>query len=181
MSASTSFTVPCGCQVSVLKTNVGVGPGTDIDNRVAIPQDEFVAIWDTGATASAISQRVVDALGLTLERFTQVWTAGGMLQKVPVYYVDIRLPNRVIFRSVRVTRAILDTCDLLIGMDIIGAGDFAVTNLDGKTTFSYRHPSAEQIDFTGRLPKRRPRVPSVDRNDPCPCKSGKKHKNCCGK
>ena len=36
---------------------------------------------------------------------------------------------------------------LLIGMDIIGLGDFAVTNADGKTTFSFRVPSVEEIDF----------------------------------
>ena len=36
---------------------------------------------------------------------------------------------------------------LLIGMDIIGLGDFAVTNANGKTTFSFRVPSVREIDF----------------------------------
>ena len=37
--------------------------------------------------------------------------------------------------------------DILIGMDIIGVGDFAVTNRDGKTKFSFRLPSRADIDF----------------------------------
>ena len=37
--------------------------------------------------------------------------------------------------------------EVLIGMDIIGAGDFAVTNSNGKTVMSYRYPSIERIDF----------------------------------
>ena len=37
--------------------------------------------------------------------------------------------------------------DVVIGMDIITRGDFAVTNLDGKTTFSFRIPSLADIDF----------------------------------
>ena len=32
-------------------------------------------------------------------------------------------------------------------MDIIGVGDFAVTNRDGKTKFSFRLPSRADIDF----------------------------------
>ncbi|MBI2623199.1 MAG: hypothetical protein HYW65_01315 [Candidatus Liptonbacteria bacterium] len=36
---------------------------------------------------------------------------------------------------------------LLIGMDIISMGDFAVTHADGKTTLSFRVPSMTEIDF----------------------------------
>ena len=35
-------------------------------------------------------------------------------------------------------------------MDIITQGDFAVTNHGGRTTFSFRCPSLQQIDFTGK-------------------------------
>jgi len=72
--------------------------------------------------------------------------------------------------------------DVLIGMDIIGLGDFAVTNKDGKTVFSYRMPSMECIDFVKQ--KRSGSItpsPPVGRNAPCPCGSGKKYKKCCGK
>lgn len=32
-------------------------------------------------------------------------------------------------------------------MDVIGLGDFAVSNYRGKTTFTFRVPSLEEIDF----------------------------------
>jgi uncharacterized protein YecA (UPF0149 family) len=63
-------------------------------------------------------------------------------------------------------------------MDIIGMGDFAVTNKDRKTTFSYRWPSGERIDFV----KHAPTVVTTGvpgRNSLCPCGSGKKFKRCC--
>ena len=37
--------------------------------------------------------------------------------------------------------------DVLIGMDIINEGDFAVSNEYGATTFSFRIPSVENFDF----------------------------------
>jgi len=37
--------------------------------------------------------------------------------------------------------------DVLIGMDVITQGDFAITNKDGMTTFSFRTPSLITIDF----------------------------------
>lgn len=47
-----------------------------------------------------------------------------------------------------VTGGLLNTdTDFLIGMDIITLGDFAVTNVNGKTVFSFRYPSCEKIDY----------------------------------
>ena len=37
--------------------------------------------------------------------------------------------------------------DILVGMDIIGTGDFAVTHHEGKTTWTFRFPSCDEIDF----------------------------------
>ena len=62
---------------------------------------------------------------------------------------------------------------LLVGMDIIGMGDFAVSNFKGETAFTFRLPSIERMDF---VPK--DRSPKVGRNDPCPCGSGRKYKKC---
>jgi len=66
-------------------------------------------------------------------------------------------------------------------MDIISQGDFAVTNVEGKTIHSFRYPLVERIDFVEQSRKQRTvKVPpKVGRNDPCPCGSGKKYKNCC--
>ena len=37
--------------------------------------------------------------------------------------------------------------DVLIGMDIISKGDFAVTHPEGKTQFMFRVPTQADIDF----------------------------------
>ena len=41
--------------------------------------------------------------------------------------------------------------DVLIGMDIINRGDFAVSNRNGKTMFSFRIPSMSDFDFQSEL------------------------------
>jgi hypothetical protein len=101
--------------------------------------------------------------------------------RAETYLVNIYVPNKVAFTSVRVTKGTLPAHDVLIGMDVIGRGDFAVTNYQGKTVFTYRTPSDGMLDFTGQAPRRPPlpKALSVGRNDPCPCGSGKKFKKCC--
>ena len=71
-------------------------------------------------------------------------------------------------------------------MDIINQGDFAVSNKDGKTAFSFRLPSIECIDFVKQLQSTSTssisqNIPKVGRNEPCPCGSGKKYKYCHGR
>ena len=42
-------------------------------------------------------------------------------------------------------------------------------------------PFWENLDRYTHKPKREAGAPTVGRNDPCPCGSGKKYKKCCGK
>ena len=116
---------------------------------------DYIAIWDTGATHSAITRKVVDDLNLQPTGVRETRHAGGKSSN-NTYLVNIALPNRVIVPHVRVTEVQLIPDDnvsdnkqpqLLIGMDIISLGDFAVTNANGKTTFSFRVPSVQEIDF----------------------------------
>lgn len=141
---------------------------------------EFNAIWDTGATVSLITQMVVDQCGLKPTGIAEVHTASGS-HRAETYLASILLPNKVVVPQVTVTKGVLVSGDVLIGMDIIGRGDFAVTNKEGNTVFSFRMPSIECIDFV-KHPQYRTAVSSskVSRNAPCPCGSGKKYKKCCG-
>lgn len=116
---------------------------------------KYVAIWDTGATHSAITKRVVGDLGLQPTGVRETRHAGGKSAN-NTYLVNIILPNKVMIPHVRVTEVQLIPDDnvvddkqpqLLIGMDIISLGDFAVTNAGGKTTFSFRIPSVQEIGF----------------------------------
>lgn len=154
---------------------------TPLDQR---PQPkEYRAIWDTGATNSVITKKVVTELSLQPISITRVQHGGGESDR-PVYLVNILLPNNVGFSEMRVTEGdIHGDYEVLIGMDIIGSGDFAVTNKDNKTMFSFRYPSIEHIDFVKQRPADKPAsMPKlVFNNDPCPCGSGVKYRNCCKK
>ncbi|OQW95599.1 MAG: hypothetical protein BWK77_07195 [Verrucomicrobia bacterium A1] len=143
---------------------------------------EYSAIWDTGATNSVITQQVVDELGLAPTGIAMVRTAADDAPRpVEAFLVNMMLPNSVGVSGLRVSKGALATqTQVLIGMDIIGQGDFAVTNLAGKTTFTFRMPSIERIDFTAgtaSAPLPNPKA-RAGRNDPCPCGSGRKYKRC---
>ena len=119
------------------------------------PIKTYICIWDTGATNSVITKKVVDDLGLKPIGLTEVNHAGGKsIQNV--YFVNVILPDNVVVSQVRVTEGKLIAPDnipeqkrpqVLIGMDIISMGDFAVTNANGKTVLSFRTPPVGEIDF----------------------------------
>ena len=62
--------------------------------------------------------------------------------------IDMHLPPSMRFPDLEATLGELAPgADVLIGMDVIGCGDFAVTNFKGSTIFSIRTPSLMTIDF----------------------------------
>ena len=83
---------------------------------------------------------------------TKVYGVAGLMV-ADVFLVNILLPNKVGVSELPVTLGKLFGADVLIGMDIIGQGDFAVTHPNGNTKFSFRMPSQADIDFVkeGRL------------------------------
>ena len=113
---------------------------------------EYVAIWDTGATKSVISTKVAKAMGLVPTGRTGQKTANGEREAF-LYTVNIRLPNGVAFVAIEVIDGIMEA-DVLIGMDIIGSGDFAVTHKYGQTVMSYQAPSDMNINFVHDLDQR---------------------------
>ena len=74
---------------------------------------------------------------------------------VNTYLIDVYLPNLVVARGVQVNEAesLPGPDNVLIGMDILNLGDFAVSNYRGKTTFTFRTPSLKEIDFSPPTPK----------------------------
>ena len=78
---------------------------------------------------------------------TEVHHANGK-DTVDVYLASIYLPNRIAIPIIRVNEAKLIGADILIGMDIIRQGDFAISNFNGITQFSFRMPSLMHIDLT---------------------------------
>ncbi|MDR1160157.1 MAG: SEC-C domain-containing protein [Syntrophomonadaceae bacterium] len=145
------------------------------------PIYEYQAIWDTGATSTVITPKVVKDLGLRVVSVIKAHTPSGEMD-CDQFYVNLFLPNHVEIKRVRVTQAVPHNCDVLVGMDIIGMGDFAVSNYNGKTMFSFRIPSLGSIDFVKNTYKTPLRVlQKQERNALCACGSGKKFKHCCGR
>jgi hypothetical protein len=176
-----AFTTSYNGRSNVLASKVGIIEALDPTRPPANAPKEFLAVWDTGATNSVITENVIIQCQLKPTGITVVDTAQGS-HRTETYLVGIVLPNLVGFPSVRVSKGTLTSAyDVLIGMDIIGSGDFAVTNKDGKTVFSFRLPSTELIDFVKHPQYRTPASSvKVGRNARCSCGSGKKYKNCHG-
>lgn len=120
------------------------------DNQSDQPEPEehrFHGIWDTGATGTLISETVVERCGLKQTGLAIIRTANGNEDRVPTYVINLRLPNHVVVVGVPVALGSFGNADVLIGMDVITQGDFAVSNWDGRTSFSFRVPSRGEIDF----------------------------------
>ena len=167
----------------VLETDIFISVAFDPTATKDFPKStKFKAIWDTGATNSVISQNVIDQCGLVGTGMTKVDGVGG-IHNSETYFVNFYLPSNVGVPLLKVTKGELKGFDALIGMDIIGLGDFAVTNKDSKTVFSFRYPSIECIDFVEQVnhPNTLQQKPKQPKNQPCSCGSGQKYRYCCGK
>lgn len=103
---------------------------------------EIDAIWDTGAAKSVITKRVVEACGLKPIKSGYIQGVHG-IQKTESYVINIYLPDKVTFFNLTVVRGSPPNgwWDVLIGMDIISAGNFSVKNVDSKTEWSFSIPS----------------------------------------
>jgi len=174
-----SFTTKYSGHVNQLVNEVGVAIAFDDNNDRPASANMYKGHWDTGATNTLISDRVATECILKPLGFTQVQTPSGSHES-PTFFVSVWLPNRVVIQHVKVTQGILPgNVDLLIGMNIIGVGDFAVNNKDGFTSFSFRIPSMERVDYTLHQQTLR-MAPVFGRNELCPCGSGKKFMRCHG-
>lgn len=150
-----AFTFKADGLVRHLKTSCGISEAYDpkLNNGKSPVIKRYEAIWDTGATNTVISAKVAADLGLKPTGLITSYHAGGVDQ-VPTYLINVYLPNSVNITGVKVNEGILpgDT-EILIGMDIIALGDFAFTNVNGKSTFSFRIPSIKEIDYVKEAEK----------------------------
>ena len=137
------------------------------------------ALWDTGASRSVLTSDLVRKLGLVPSGLTEVHHGGGS-SKSNTYIVNFYLPNGVGMIGIVATEFEASHADFgaLIGMDVIGVGDFAVTNVGGQTWMSFRTPSYASIDYV--VEADRHTFGNMGRNEPCFCGSGQKFKKCHG-
>ena len=108
----------------MVRTDVGIASVVSTKPGQKVVCD---AIWDTGANASAISLSMARKLGLQPVESAFFSTANGRCE-MPIYMVDMTLPNGWKIPDVMVSGLNLGVCDALVGMDIITRGDFHLTN-----------------------------------------------------
>lgn len=111
--------------------------------RVKIPR----ALWDTGASCSLVSSRVAKLLELESIGKTGVSGYNKGIDVKDTFLVHIGVPTGDIITNIQAMECDSDEYDAIIGMDVIGNGDFSITNYEGKTVFSFRIPSEEHIVF----------------------------------
>ena len=109
------------------------------------------ALWDTGASISAITPEIRDKLKATTIDKKPI--AGvHSTQIVDLVYITLELPNSVIKKNIKVAVCnITSNVGMILGMDIISLGDFAISNGSDQTLFSFAFPPfQDKIDFSKR-------------------------------
>lgn len=160
-------------------------------NSLDTPSKSFKTrgIWDTGASHSVITQEALDALQLKQVGKRKVSTGTISNVEKPTFLVNVYLKQDVVINGVEITVGTIAAehgINMLIGMDIINLGDFAITNFEGKTCLSFRLPSQHKVDYGRKL---RAEMAVVQQHieakkgmdNKCICGSGKKFKSCHGK
>jgi hypothetical protein len=146
-----AFTIESECLLSSIITQASIRQSAHlckINKLKCQYANDIRALWDTGATGSCISHSIARYLDLKPVDMTMVRGVTGITES-PIYVIDILLPSHVVIENLRVTE-FLDNgfFEIIIGMDIITLGDFAVSNAVGKTMVSFRiPPSNTPIDF----------------------------------
>ena len=127
-------------------------------------KDSCAAIWDTGATNSAITELEAKKLNLVPTGIKNVSGLGGTIPK-NTYLIDILLkPANILIRDLSVTEldnpvnelgVKTEQFGILIGMDIIARGDFCITHTGNKTMMSFRIPSIVETDYVAEWNRRK--------------------------
>ena len=96
------------------------------------------AIWDTGSTVTAFSQKIADGFHASPTCSGSSVSASDTV-KSDIYVATIELPGGIIFHDVEVWGMPLSsfTADIIIGMDIISQGRLVVETQNGIPTFSF--------------------------------------------
>ncbi len=176
-----AFTLKADKPLRKIKFDVGVTRPVPGDKGVAQSRlPRYAALLDTAAERTRVSRKVIEAAGLEPD---------GANGRAAYYRADVYLPNMIRFAGAPVAVMPPDLeseADCLIGMDILSCADCTLSHKGRKMMFSFRVPPLGAPDFVEehrRLHKGAKKMvtTSATRNQPCPCGSGKRFKNCCGK
>jgi len=144
------LTIDFGSRALEIATDAKVSMAYDANRMPNIPHPPQIpckAVWDTGAMSSVITPALAQKLGLFSLGLVKMHHANGD-SMVNTYMINLLLPNKMEVSTLYVMEGDMTDTDILIGMDIITMCDFAITNKDGKTVFSFDIPSTRITDYT---------------------------------
>lgn len=157
-----------------------------LSNRITGQSLNIIGIWDTGCSKTTFNEEDLKSIDASYTGPAQSQTASELIP-VSVYMANLKLSPDLVTSLQVIGNPKFQKGYALIGMDLIAAGDFSITNHGNETVMSFRFPSLHHIDYgkkpdyvSSLHPKPEPSRSEikVGRNDPCPCGSGKKYKNC---
>ena len=146
-----AFTIKYSSRTNVLFSDVGISFSYNPrENGASKPPIYNVrAIWDTGATCTVITKEFAKEIGLVPSGKTEVTGIGKVSTLEDTFFVNIYLPNKVCIMNLRIAQVdrIAGNGKMLVGMDIIGSGDFSVYTENNQTVMTYRFPTIGGNDF----------------------------------
>jgi hypothetical protein len=144
-----SFTVKSAKGELCIITDIGISTAFDEYHERQVPTPlKTRALWDTGASHCFITASLARKLDLVPVRRTRVGHAKGSSTE-DVYVINLHItPKYYVEVEVTECQSDISSFDVIIGMEVISQGDFAITSKRGVVTFSFRLPSQTHIDFT---------------------------------
>ena len=110
------------------------------------------AIWDTGANQSVVSKKIADKLKLIPQGPTGIQSVNSKQRyEVETYLANITVPGGLSFSNIVMSELAPNmrfphfSFGALIGMDIIGQGDFYVCRRSGETFVNFWLPNTHEL------------------------------------
>lgn len=132
--------------IEAIITECRICPPVDFSSG-EMPQKVYTsqnAMWDTGATNTLISPKIIKALDLKPFGKSGISSANGIIE-TNTYLIHVGIATGSVITNILALEDDNEDYEVVIGMDIISQGDFAFSNKDGHSTFSFRIPSTEEI------------------------------------
>lgn len=134
--------------LTALGTPCHISQGFDPTKRILeCPKIEFNALWDTGATKSIITPKVVEACGLKPLSLTKSILTQGVngLENSEAYEINLSIPGKITIHELTVVLKNPGNAwwHVIIGMDLISQGEFSIKNVSGKTEWGFSIPAGQ--------------------------------------
>lgn len=108
------------------------------------------ALWDTGAATSVMTRELAERLGFRFDKESlSRGISGEEMSKYGYAYVSLVANGGVIDTLTGIVERLpRNDYSFIIGMDVIGRGNFAISSDGLTTTLSFTIPGTTTVDFT---------------------------------